>query len=92
MDFSDYPKEHPNYDVTNKKALGKFKDEMNGKIITEFIGLVSKMYSFKIDEKHLDSNTKLEHKMAKGVPKKTVKKTLNFENYRKHWKKMKTSK
>ena len=29
MDFSDYPAEHPNYDKTNKKVLGKFKDEMN---------------------------------------------------------------
>ena len=31
MDFSDYPQEHPNYDKTNKKVLGKFKDEINGK-------------------------------------------------------------
>ena len=38
MDFSDYPQDHPNYDKTNKKVLGKFKDEMNGKIITHFIG------------------------------------------------------
>ena len=28
MDFSDYNVEHPNYDKTNKKVLGKFKDEM----------------------------------------------------------------
>ena len=27
-DFSEYPKDHPNYDITNKKVLGKFKDEM----------------------------------------------------------------
>ena len=39
VDFSDYNVEHPNYDKTNKKVLGKFKDEMNGKIITHFIGL-----------------------------------------------------
>ena len=44
MDFSDYPPEHPNYDKTNKKVLGKFKDEMNGKIITHFIGLKPKAY------------------------------------------------
>ena len=83
MDFSDYPKDHSNHDVTNKKVLGKFKDELNGQIITEFIGLKPKMYSFKIDKKHLDSKTKLEHKKAKGVPKKTLKRALDFENYRK---------
>ena len=45
-DFSEYPKDHPNYDITNKKVLGKFKDEMKSLIITEFIGLKPKMYSF----------------------------------------------
>ena len=28
-DFSEYPAEHPNYDVNNKKIIGKFKDELN---------------------------------------------------------------
>ena len=45
-DFSDYPINHPNYDITNKKVLGKFKDELNSQIITEFIGLKPKMFSF----------------------------------------------
>ena len=42
MGFSDYPPKHPNYDKTNKKVLGKFKAEMNGNIITHFIGLKPK--------------------------------------------------
>ena len=25
-----YPKDHPLYDTTNKKVIGKFKDEVNG--------------------------------------------------------------
>ena len=50
MDFSDYPKDHPNYDTTNRKVLGKFKDEMNGNIITEFIALKPKMYAFKVED------------------------------------------
>ena len=50
MDLSDYPKEHKPYDSTNKKKLGYFKDEVNGKIITEFIGLQAKMYAFKLDD------------------------------------------
>ena len=45
-DFRNYPINHPNYDITNKKVLGKFKDELNSLIITEFIGLKPKMYSF----------------------------------------------
>ena len=45
-DFSNYPINHHNYNITNKKVLGKFKDEMKSLIITEFIGLKPKMYSF----------------------------------------------
>ena len=51
-DFSEYPTNHLNYNITNKKVLGKFKDEMKSKIITEFIGLKPKMYSFD----YIDSN------------------------------------
>ena len=39
MDFSGYDKSHPCYDPTNKKVLGKFKDEMDGQIIANFIAL-----------------------------------------------------
>ena len=45
-DFSEYPINHPNYGITNKKVLGKFKDEMKSLIMPEFIGLKPKMYSF----------------------------------------------
>ncbi len=43
-DLSDYPKSHFLYDDTNKKVIGKFKDETNGIPISEFVGLRSKMY------------------------------------------------
>ena len=66
MDFSDYNVEHPNFDKTNKKVLGKFQDEMNGERITHFIGLKPKAYCYKVygDEK--------EHKKSKGVVKHKV--------------------
>ena len=33
-------------DEINKKVLGKFKDEMNGKILADFLALNPKVYSF----------------------------------------------
>ena len=35
------------FDDTNKKVIGKMKDEYGGVIIDEFFGLKSKMYSIK---------------------------------------------
>ena len=51
MDFSEYPKDHPNYDASNKKVIGKIKDELKGNIIEEFIGLKPNMYSYSVVEK-----------------------------------------
>lgn len=77
FDFSDYPKEHPIYDNDrNKKVLGKFKDEVNGNIIEEFVGLMSKMYAFKTVNNDVTKN-------AKGVSKLSLKKNLSFEKYKK---------
>ena len=48
FDFSGYDKKSVYYDSSNssnKKVIGKMKDEMGGKIIAEFVGLRSKMYS-----------------------------------------------
>ena len=45
FDFSDYSKESKFYDNSNKKVIGKMKDEMSGKVISEFVGLKLKMYS-----------------------------------------------
>ena len=50
FDTSDYPKDHPSGIETgiNKKVIGMFKDEAAGKQIEEFVGLRSKLYSYKM--------------------------------------------
>ena len=45
FDTSDYPKDHFLHSETNKKVLGKMKDECAGIPIEEFVGLRPKMYS-----------------------------------------------
>ena len=77
FDFSEYPKDHKCYDVTNKKVIGKFKDEANGKIITEFVGLRPKLYSYIVDGEEED------HKRAKGIKKNVISNKISHENYRK---------
>ena len=76
FDTSDYPKEHPSGILTgvNKKVIGMFKDEVAGKQITHFVGLRSKLYSFKVEE---DKTTK----KCKGIKKNVVKKGIQFEDY-----------
>ena len=43
FDFSGYPKNSGNHDSSNKKVLGKVKDELIRNKIVEFVGLKSKM-------------------------------------------------
>merc|ERR1711954_153889 len=45
FDFSNFPKDCPIYDMTNKMVPGNFKDECPNNTILEFFGLRSKMYS-----------------------------------------------
>ena len=73
-DTSNYAPGHPLYSDQNKKVIGKFKDELGGKVMTEFIGIRPKMYSY-VGE---DSG-----KRAKGVKKSVLKKTLTHEDYKK---------
>ena len=72
MDFSGYDPKQKCYDKTNKKVLGKFKDEADGKIITT---LKPKSYSFKIH------NEEKEEKKSKGIVKHKVKKELTYNSY-----------
>ena len=75
FDNSDYNKESPFYDATNKKFIGKFKDEACGVSIKEFVGLRRKMYSYIKDNENA-SNT------AKGIKKDIIKKNIKHEDYK----------
>ena len=56
FDFSNYSKDSNFFNETNKKVIGKMKDEVGGVIVTEFVGLKSKMYSIKkIDGKEYNA-------------------------------------
>ena len=46
-DFCEYPKDHPLYSTSNKKAFGYFKDELNSVPMEELVGLRPKCYAFK---------------------------------------------
>ena len=59
----------------NKKVLGLFKDELGGKIMTEFCALRAKAYAYKLDDD-------TEFKKAKGTKKSVIKRELMFENYK----------
>ena len=74
FDNSDYSESSPYFDKTNKKVIGKFKDEAAGVPIREFVGLRSKMYSYMKDNKKGG-------KTAKGI-KKNIKNNIKHENYK----------
>ena len=73
FDFSNYNKEHENFNNDNHLIPGKMKDEMGGKVITEFVGLRSKMYSV------LLQNQKVK-KTAKGFTR-NMQKDIRHDNY-----------
>ena len=60
----------------SKKIIGLMKDELGGKIITEFVTLRPKAYSFLTDDGKDD-------KKAKGTKKCVIKKKIKFNDYKK---------
>ena len=74
FDTSDYPKGHPIAEH-NEKVLGMMKDEAKGKVITEFVGLRSKLYAYKTQGSGED-------KKCKGVKKAVKNNCLSLENYK----------
>ena len=57
----------------SKKVIELMKDELGGKIMTKFVGLRAKTYSYLIDDGS-------EGKKVKGTTKCAIKRKLKFEN------------
>ena len=58
FDFSNYPEDSKFFDKANKIVIGKMKDESEVKIINEFVGLKSRMYSMLSDDSKVSNTAK----------------------------------
>ena len=76
FDTSNYEVNRPLPTGKNKKIIGLMKDELGGKIITEFVTLRPKTYSLLTDDSKED-------KKAKGTKKCVIKKKIKFNDYKK---------
>ena len=76
FDTSNYEVNRPLPTGKNKKVIGLMKDELGGEIITEFVILRPKTFSFKTDDGKED-------KKAKGTKKCIIKKMIKFNDYKK---------
>ena len=76
FDTSNYEVNRPLPTGKNKKIIGLMKDELGGKIITEFVTLRTKTYSFLTDDGKED-------KKAKGTKKCVIKKMIKLNDYKK---------
>jgi len=75
FDTSDYPANNAyGIPLANKKVPGLMKNENNGTIMTEFVGLRAKMYALRVDGK---KNTK----KVKGVKNSNVARMITFDDY-----------
>ena len=78
-DTSDYKKDDDRLPTgMNKKIIGKFKDELKGKLMIKFVTLASKLYAYLDDD---DDDDDKEHKKVKGINKCIRDKVLRFYHY-----------
>ena len=76
FDTSNYEVNRPLPMGKNQKVIGLMKDELGGKIITEFVTLTPKTYSYLTDDGKED-------KKAKGTKKCAIKKMIKFNDCKK---------
>ena len=75
FDISGYVPDRPLLIGLNKKVIGLMKDELGGAIMTEFVALRPKLYSYR-------KRDGAEDKKCKRIKKCVVKKTLTFDDYK----------
>ena len=75
FDTSNYEIDRPLPTKKNKKVIGLMKDELGGKIITEFVTLRPKTYSYLTDDGKED-------KKSKGTKKCIIKRMIKFDDYK----------
>ena len=75
FDTSGYSQGHPLHIGVNKKVIGLMKDELGGRVMTNFVALRPKLYAYKTLSGGGD-------KKCKGVKKCVVKKMLDFDEYK----------
>ena len=67
VDTSNYEVSRPLPTVKNKKVIGLMKDELGGKIMTEFAAVTSKTYSYLMDDGNSDKKANEIIKERKSV-------------------------
>ena len=75
FDTSNYEVDRPLPTGKNKKVIGLMKDELGGRIMTEFITLRPKAYIYLTDDGKED-------KKAKGTKKCVIKRMIKFDDYK----------
>ena len=75
FDTSNYEVDRPLPTRKNKKVIGLMKDELGRKIMTKFVALRPKTYSYLTDDCEED-------KKAKGTKKCVIKRRLKFNDYK----------
>ena len=76
FDMSHYEVDRPLPRGIKKKIIALMKDELGGNIMTEFVALRPKTYSYLM-------NDGSKHKRAKGTKKFIIKRKIKFKSYKK---------